>query len=195
MRRARLLAVLATVIGGGVAVIASTQTWLDVTLDDGAAHTLAVPGASAVPVLAPLGLTALALGLALTVVGPVLRYVFGVIALAAGGMLLALVWSVAVNPPVSAVASTVTEATGLSGLGAVSSLVARIDATVWPWAGLAGSLLITAAGIITLATAHRWRGAGRRYRADTTVPGPAASRPHDAIDSWDDLSHGADPTA
>ena len=54
-----------------------------------------------------------------------------------------------------------------------------------------------AAGAFTLATAHRWRGAGRRYRTDAPSAVPAAqatSRPHDAIDDWDDLSRGEDPT-
>ena len=52
------------------------------------------------------------------------------------------------------------------------------------------------AGTVTLVTAHRWRAGGRRYQRDATPAGAATgSRPHDAIDSWDDLTHGADPTA
>ena len=197
-RRARLIAVLAIVIAGGTAVISSTQTWLDVTLNDGAADTLAVPGTAAVPVLAPLGLAALALGLALTITGRVLRYVFGVLAVAIGASLLALTWPVATELPVTAVASTVTEATGLSGTTAVAALVAEITATPWPWVTLVAAALLVAGGAFTLATAHTWRGSGRRYRTDTPAagaPGTAGSRPHDAIDSWDDLSRGADPTA
>ncbi|MBD7957875.1 Trp biosynthesis-associated membrane protein [Microbacterium sp. Sa4CUA7] len=197
-RRARLMAVLAIVVAGGAAVISSTQTWLHVTLTDGAADSLAVPGTAAVPVLAPLGLAALALGLALTIVGRVLRYVFGVIAIAIGASLLALVWPVAIDLPLPAVAATVTEATGLSGLEAVSALVAEITATAWPWVALVAAVVLIAGGAFTLATAHTWRGSGRRYRTDTPAAGTggtAGSRPHDAIDSWDDLSRGADPTA
>jgi len=195
-RRARLLAVLASLVAGGAAVISSTQTWLDVTLDDGAAHVLAVPGAAAVPVLAPLGLAALALGLALTIVGRVLRYIFGAIAVAIGVLLLTLSWPVAVDPPVTAVAATVTETTGLSGTAAVSALVAGITVTPWPWVTVAAAVVLVLGGIWTLVSAHRWKGSGRRYRTDAAVAsGPAASRPHDAIDSWDDLSRGTDPTA
>ncbi|MCR2792634.1 Trp biosynthesis-associated membrane protein [Microbacterium sp. zg.Y625] len=195
-RRARLMAVLAMVVAGGTAVISSTQTWLDVTLTDGAAHVLAVPGAAAVPVIAPLGLAALALGLALTIVGRVLRYVFGAIAVAVGGLMLALTWPVAVDPPVTAAASTVTETTGLSGTEAVSALVAGMAVTPWPWVTVVAAVILVVGGVWTLASAHRWTGAGRRYRTEATaVAGPASSRPHDAIDSWDDLSRGTDPTA
>ncbi len=62
MRRARSTAVLAMLAAGALGVIASTQTWIDVTLDDGAQQTLAVAGADALPVLTPLSLAALALG-------------------------------------------------------------------------------------------------------------------------------------
>ncbi len=47
MRRGRSTAVLAMLAAGAIGVIASTQTWIDVTLDDGAQQTLAVPGAEA----------------------------------------------------------------------------------------------------------------------------------------------------
>jgi len=195
-RRARLLAVLAIVVAGGTAVISSTQTWLDVTLTGTAGDALAVPGTAAVPVLAPLGLAALALGLALTIVGRVLRYVFAVVAVAIGGLLLTLTWPVASDPPVTAVASTVTEVTGLSGTEAVSALVAQIAATPWPWVTLIAAAVLSLGGVWTVVSGHRWKSAGRRYRTDAaSTAGPASSRPHDAIDSWDDLSRGTDPTA
>ncbi|APZ34570.1 peptidase [Microbacterium aurum] len=200
--RARMLAVLAIITGGAVAIISSTQTWLEVTLSAGATAALAVPGASALTLLAPFSLAALALGLALTVVGRVLRYVFGVLAAAIGGTLVVGAWGVATTHPLDAVASAVTEATGLSGPDAVASLVQTIDGTAWPWLTVVAGALVAVGGVLTLATAHTWRGAGRRYRtdADRTATAASSPRPHDAsrdhaIDSWDDLSHGDDPTA
>ena len=80
IRRARLLCVVLVVLCGALGVISSTQTWLTVELQDAAHHVLDVPGASAVPVLAPLSLAVLALGAALSIVGPALRYVFGALA-------------------------------------------------------------------------------------------------------------------
>ena len=68
--------------------------------------------------------------------------------------------------------------------------------------GLINGVMWFVAGVFVLATAHAWSRTGRRYRTDE-VERPAAasgSRPHDAagsraIDDWDDLSRGEDPTA
>ncbi|GAB2837041.1 Trp biosynthesis-associated membrane protein [Microbacterium insulae] len=195
IRRARLVAVVALVACGAIAVISSTQTWLTVVLDDGAAHALDVPGAAAIPVLAPLGLAVLALGGALSIVGPVLRYVFGALSVAIAVILGSLTGAIVFAHPVGAVASTVTEATGITGAAAVAELVSAITPTPWPVLTLATTVVLAGAGVFTLATAHRWRGSGRRYRTDEArAAAPATSRPHDAIDSWDDLSRGEDPT-
>ena len=194
-RRFRSVSVLLILGGGAFALIASTQTWLDAVLSDTVAEPLAVAGATAVPLLAPLSLAALALSLALTIVGPVLRYAFAVIAVAIGASLMASAWRIVAERPVDAVASAVTEATGLTGAETVAALVSQIVATPWPMLTIAASLLIVAGGVLTLATAHRWPGAGRRFRTENAAENRrAGSRPHDAIDSWDDLTRGDDPT-
>lgn len=195
MRRARLLAVVVTVACGAIGVISSTQTWLTAVLDDGAEHALEVPGASAIPVLAPLSLAVLALGAALSIVGLVLRYVFGALSVLIGLVLAWLSAQVAFARPVSAVASVVTESTGIAGESSVSDLVASITATPWPAITLAGWVLLVAAGLYTVATARKWTATGRRYRTEESARSAAGgSRPHDAIDDWDDLSRGEDPT-
>lgn len=199
--RARSIAVLAIVLGGAAAIIGSTQPWLSVTLRAGATEPLSVPGASALPLLAPLSLAALALGLALTVVGRVLRYVFGVLATVIGATLLVGAARVGIEHPLDAVAAVVTTSTGLSGSAAIADLVESIGGTPWPFVAAVAGAAIAAGGILTLVTAHRWRSGGRRYRRDAVgEQGPSGPRPHDAssdraIDSWDDLSHGDDPTA
>ncbi|MET0734892.1 MAG: Trp biosynthesis-associated membrane protein [Microbacterium sp.] len=200
IRRARLLAVVAAVAAGALGVISSTQTWLTVVLADGAEHALTVPGAAAVPVLAPLSLAVLALGAALSIAGLVLRYAFGGLTVAIAAVLGVLSWQVAAAPGLGHVASTVTTATGLTGTAALTELVSSITASAWPAVTVASSLVLFAAGVLTLATANRWRGSGRRYQTDSAPAGaaeaaPAASRPHDAIDDWDDLSRGEDPTS
>lgn len=196
--RARLIAVATIVLAGAIGIISSTQTWLTVVLADGGDHALPVPGAAAVPVLAPLSLAVLALGGALSVVGLVLRFVFGALTVVVAVVLGALTAQIVLAPPVTAVAATVTTATGITGTEAVTALVLAITSTPWPAVTLVAWIALLAAGLLTLATARRWRGSGRRYRTDAATPataGPAASRPHDAIDSWDDLSRGDDPTA
>ncbi len=109
-------------------VISSTQTWLVAVLDDGAPHELTVTGAAAVPVLAPLSLAVLALGGALSIVGLVLRYAFGALTVAIAGLIGFLSGQVAFTAPVSAVASTVTAATGITGAEAVGALVEEVAA-------------------------------------------------------------------
>jgi hypothetical protein len=194
-RRARLLGVVAMLAAGALSVIAATQTWLVVTLDDGSAQALEVAGSAALPVLTPLGLAVLALGAALSIVGTVLRYVFGVLGAVVALVLGALAGTIAVTAPVSAAASTVTGATGIAGLEGVSGLVASISATPWPAVTTAAQVLLLAGAVWTLATARAWRsGASRRYDAVAADGARGASRPHDAIDSWDDLSRGQDPT-
>nr|WP_276512037.1 Trp biosynthesis-associated membrane protein [Microbacterium thalassium] len=192
-----MLSVLAILAAGAVGVMSSTQVWLDVVLADGASEPLTVSGADAVAVLTPLSLAALALGAALSVVGLVLRYAFGVITLAIAATLLVLTWRVAADQPVDAVTSAVTAATGITGAAAIADLVVSITATPWPAVALAAWVVLAAAGVFVLATARRWGIGDRRYRTDAAPAAPAggaASRPHDAIDSWDELSRGEDPT-
>jgi len=199
-RRTRTLAVLAAVLGGCLAVIGSTQPWLEATLRDGAHAVLPVPGTEALPLVTPLGLAALALGLALSIVGTVLRYAFGAIGVLIGGSLFAASLRVALTAPPEAVVGVVADTTGLTGVAAVEALVSGIAVTAWPWITAAGAILIAAGGVLTLVTARSWRSTARRYRTDAAAEaaGPRGSRPHDShdpIDSWDDLSRGADPTA
>lgn len=196
-RRSRLLVVILTVACGALGVISSTQTWLNVTLDDGAGHQLAVAGAAAVPVLAPLSLAVLALGAALSIIGVVLRYVFGVLSALIGGVLAWLTGQVAFLTPTHAVAATVTESTGIAGDEGVSDMIAAIAPTPWPTVTVVVWVVLVGAGVITIVTAATWARTGRRYRTEDAAGSGArgGSRPHDAIDDWDDLSRGEDPTA
>nr|WP_274638273.1 Trp biosynthesis-associated membrane protein [Microbacterium bovistercoris] len=190
--RARLLAVVVIVLCGALGVISSTQTWLTVALSGGAGADLTVSGAAAVPVLAPLSLAVLALGIALSIAGVVLRYIFGalaaVIAVAQGWLAAQVVFT----HPVSAVARTVTDATGITGEQPVSALVASITASPWPAITLVVWILLAVAGVFVLVTARRWPVSGRKYRTDAAKAHDAG--PLDAVDSWDELSRGEDPT-
>lgn len=205
IRRARLLSVLTTLLVGAIGVISSTQTWLVVVLDDGGMHELTVAGAAAVPVLAPLSLAVLALGGALSIAGRVLRYAFGVLTVAIACTLGFLSMQVVFTVPASAVAGAVTAATGITGTDAVAALVASITATPWPALTSLACIVLLAGGVFILVTARTWGTSGRRYEPDAAEHGAepqnsgsaeaAASPPFDAIDSWDNLSRGADPTA
>ncbi len=191
-RRGRSIGVLGLLLAGGVGIIASTQTWLTVVRAD-AGDPIVVAGAEAMPLLAPLSLAVLALGAALALVGRVLRHVLAVLALAAGVLLAWWTAEILVAAPLSAVAPTVTQATGLAGGTAVADTIASIEPSAWPVIALVGWVILIVAAGFAVATAHRWRTGGRKYRTDG-APHAEHEGPVDAIDSWDDLSRGTDPT-
>jgi hypothetical protein len=192
VRRGRSLSVSGFLLGGAIGIISSTQTWLTVQRADAGADIL-VPGASAVPLLAPLSLAVLALGAALSITGRALRLVFGVLA---GATALLLGWTtlqLLLTAPVSAVRSTVTETTGLAGGDALSDVVKAIVPTAWPVIALVGWVVLLAASVVVLHTGRAWKKGGRRYATDAAPSTPTAG-PVDAVDSWDELSRGTDPT-
>ncbi|WP_227468381.1 Trp biosynthesis-associated membrane protein [Microbacterium sp. YJN-G] len=192
LRRARMLAVLGFLIPGGVGIISSTQTWITVHRTD-AAEPLQIAGADALVLLAPLSLAVLALGAALSIAGRALRYVFAVLAAGGAAVLIAGTAALVIAPPLSAAAPALSEATGLAGEKTLRSLVAEIEPTGWPVAALCAWILLLTASVFILATAHAWQAGGRRYRqADETHQ--HTTGPLDPIDSWDELSHGTDPT-
>lgn len=190
-QRGRSLSVSGFLLAGAIGIISSTQTWLTVERAD-AGEAILVPGASALVLLAPLSLAVLALGAALSIAGKAVRLVFGVLAAAAA---LFLGWStlqLLVGEPLGAVAATVTEVTGLAGGGAVHEVVATIVPSAWPYIALVGWLILLAASVVVLTTWRGWKAGGRRYRTDHVDA--AHDGPVDAVDSWDDLSRGTDPT-
>mgnify|MGYP003645240260 CR=1 FL=1 len=226
VRRARFITVLLLLAAGSLLLIASTQTWFVVVLRESPDTPLEVSGSAAMPVLAPLALAALALAAATSIAGRFMSYVSAILAILLGVALVVLLWSPSTGDTASAIAPTVTEATGIAGTDAVAALVRRVETTPWPVIALVLSAALLLIGLFAVATAHTWRRTGRRYRTDSTArsagaatrsaggatrtagattqaddptaPGTGApstpGEPLDAIDSWDDLSHGSDPT-
>ncbi|MFK4760746.1 Trp biosynthesis-associated membrane protein [Microbacterium sp. ZW T5_45] len=191
-RRGRSIGVSGLLLGGAIGIISSTQTWLTVQRADAGAEIL-VPGASALPLLAPLSLAVLALGAALSITGRTLRLVFGVLAAATAVLLGWSTLQLLVGPSVSAVGATVTETTGLAGDEGLADVIAGIVPTPWPWIALVGWVILLAASVVVLITWRGWKTGGRRYQTDAAARA-VATGPVDAIDSWDELSRGTDPT-
>ncbi len=189
-RRGRALTALLFVIAGGIGIISSTQTWFTVVRVDGAAD-VPVAGADAMPVLAPLSLAVLALSAAIAIVGPVMRIVFAIIAMLIAGSLGTATLVVALEHPVSAVASTLSELVGLMGEEALAPMIASITGTPWPCIALVAWVILFLGGIFALLTARHWKVGGRRFQTSSSTPHDG---PIDAVESWDDLSHGTDPT-
>lgn len=191
-RRGRLYAVLGFLLAGGIGIISSTQTWVTVVRAD-AGEPLAVAGGVAMPLLTPLTLAVLALGAALSIAGPALRYVFALLGLGGAVALIAGTLPLVVDPPLGAVAPALTEATGLSGERTLRGIVDGLEPGGWPVAALGAWVVLVLACVLVLATAHRWKAGGRRYEQAGEAH-HAAAGPLDPVDSWDELSHGTDPT-
>ncbi|WP_100812947.1 Trp biosynthesis-associated membrane protein [Microbacterium lacus] len=215
LRRARFTTVLLLLAAGALLLIASTQPWFVVVLRESPDTPLDVSGSAAVPVLAPLALAALAVAAATSIAGRFLSYAAAVLAMLLGLALTVLLWAPSTGDTAAAISPSVTEATGIAGADAVAALVRRVEATAWPLIALVLSLVVFGIGLFAIATAHAWPQAGRRYRTDSRArsgddpargdrggrsagePDEASAghaAPLDAIDSWDDLSHGSDPT-
>lgn len=212
VRRARFITVLLLLAAGSLLLIASTQTWFVVVLRESPDTPLEVSGSAAMPVLAPLALAALALAAATSIAGRFMSYASAILAVLLGVALVVLLWAPSTGDTANAIAPTVTEATGIAGADAVAALVRRVETTPWPVIALVLSVALLLIGLFAVATAHTWRRTGRRYRTDSPTRSPGAAmqvsdptasgagspstpaEPLDAIDSWDDLSHGSDPT-
>jgi uncharacterized membrane protein (TIGR02234 family) len=220
-RRAKYTSMLAVVVGAGLALLASTQPWITVHLAAAANHAgdVVVQGSAAAPALTALSLAGLALAAALAIAGPVVRIV-----LAALGVLIAvsitLSAGIALGDPVQAAAAAITSASGVSGGSSVARLAKSVDVSVWPWVAILGGVVIAVASVAVIVTSRSWPGPSRRYQAVRfedaggqqtgevpdvlAAPDPAAPSdrtgqgvPIDrdtAIDSWDELSRGEDPT-
>ena len=193
-RRVKMLAMVLPIAVAAIALLAWSQTWIEVTLDDD--RVLAVGGGVAAPAIPPLAIAGLALVGALALAGIVFRVILGLMQAVLGVGIVASA-AVALADPVLAASSSITEATGIEGSSSVREIVTQSVSTAWPVVALAVGLAAIVVGIGISATAHHWPGRVRKYDAlrtvDTAPQAPGDGR-HD-VDAWDALSDGDDPTA
>lgn len=192
-KRTRNMLIMTTLAVSAVALLAWTQDWFTISVAHSAHGTtsLDVPGKTAAPATAALGLAGLALGGALSLGGRILRIIFGAIEAVLGASLIAAVVST-VSDPAGASRESVTELTGVSGTDAVHDLVLSSSPTVWPYVAVAAGILLVVLGIAVCVTVRTWPQPGHKYDADSSR---APSGVPDAVDSWDELSRGEDPTS
>lgn len=197
-KRLKLLLIVAVLAGSGLALLAWTQTWVEVDVTGAAAAShLSVSGSTAAPAVSALALAGIALAGALTIAGRVIRLVLGALAVLLG--LSVLVSALApLTDSAAASAPAVTAVTGVAGEAALRADIGHTVLTAWPWVAVLAAVLLAAAGILVLSTAGRWPGPTRRYQtrfaAEAGKPG-AAPAGSDAVGDWDQLSRGDDPTA
>jgi uncharacterized membrane protein (TIGR02234 family) len=197
--RMKLPAIVGILAGSGLALLAWSQTWFAVHLVDGAAAggatTLEVGGAVASPAVAALALAGLALAGALAIAGPLIRIVLGLLATLLGGCLV-LAASVSLADPVAAVSAAIAGATGVAGAQPTAELVDSVEQTAWPSTAIAAGVVVALAGLLVVVTGRTWP-TSRRYGGGVrlTADGSRGAAPSDrAVDDWDGLSRGDDPT-
>jgi uncharacterized membrane protein (TIGR02234 family) len=172
--RLKLLLVVAVLLGSALALLAWTQTWVTTTIfsHSGGAQQLVIDGATAAPALTALALAGLALGGALTIAGPVIRIILGVLEVLLGVSVGISAFG-AVTDPTAASSAAVTAATGVAGKQAGDGVVAT-SLTLWPYVAIAAALIMVLAGIAVVATSSRWPGPTNRFQATRLEPVTAA---------------------
>jgi uncharacterized membrane protein (TIGR02234 family) len=203
----KYLAILLALAGSGLALAASTQNWYSYRLaaSSGHAGVIVATGSNAAPAIAALSVAGLAFAAALALAGPVLRYILSALGLVLAASIIGSTVS-AMHDPVGSGIGVITGATGVAGDASVRALVEHADGTAFPVLALVGGILIALGAVVVIATSHLWPRASRRYAAVRTErvasaeDGPvsevdARTRARDAaIDDWDELSRGDDPT-
>ena len=182
--RERFATVLGVLVAGAGAVLASTQTFATATVA-GVREPVVVAGQAVAPALAPLGIVALALGIALTIAGRAARIVLGALLVLLGAGIVATAFPSVLDDA----AGTRAAITTVTGVTDVASLVLTRSGTPWPAVGTAAGVLAAILGVVVLVRARRWTTGGRRFRSD--APPEHATDP---ISEWDALSRGSDPT-
>jgi uncharacterized membrane protein (TIGR02234 family) len=205
-RTLKLRLVLLVIAASGLALLAWSQVWIDVTVAQGSSTVqLPISGSTAAGALSALALAGIALAGALTIAGPVIRVVLGVLEVLLG-FSVSLGSGLAIGNPAAASASAVTKATGIAGNVSIQDGVTAATLTPWAFAGFAAGVVMAATGVGILVTSRRWPGATSRYQAvrfepadgmpGTQAPGPVgADEREDAVTTWDGLTRGDDPTA
>jgi hypothetical protein len=219
------MTILGVVVLSGLVFLAWSQPWgsLAVTGDAGTTKVIEVPGATAAPALAALGLAGLALAAALAIAGPVIRIVLGALQILVGASIV-LSGTGPLLDPVAAGAPVVTSSTGVAGIESIRAIASSQQVTPWAVVTIALGVLLAGVGVMIAGTTTRWPASGRRYQAvrfadesgttlgadqllELTEDGahgtPGAESPDEAavrrkaasVDNWDSLSQGKDPTA
>jgi hypothetical protein len=175
VRRSRPLVVVLGLAVAGLVMLSWTQTWFTVHLDHSAAvvESVAADGATVVPQYTAVAIASLALFLAMTIAGRVVRVVLAVVQVLLGVAVVVTGIS-ALSDPVAAARSAVGSVAGVSDIGAVRQVVTSVDVTIWPAVGIVGGVLAALLGVAVLVVQRSWPGPSRKY-GDAGTPGSASA--------------------
>ncbi|MFJ3956544.1 Trp biosynthesis-associated membrane protein [Arthrobacter sp. NPDC090010] len=191
----KALVVLITVLIAVAAFGTTTQSWINVIpASDGVRMPeIHVPGSKAATAVTALAVVGVAGAIASSIAGRIARWVIAAaIALAGAGIVAA--GSTVLSDPKAAAQGEIARQTG------VSNGPAQLALTAFPsLAVVAGGLLVLCALWLILASRHwvtrsKYDAGTRRSAAVAPVDEADDGEPLDAIDSWDRLSRGEDPS-
>ena len=186
--RLKLISLVGIALLAGLVFADWSQNWFTLTVQG---KPFPVSGQVAGAALSALALASLALIAALAIAGRFFRVVLGIL-LALLGVCVIAVSAFAIGNPVVAATSAITKATGVAGTESVSKLVTATSITAWPVVAIVLGVLLTLLGLAIAPTARSWPDSGRKYsRSRLAVPD---SETPDAVQEWDALSEGDDPT-
>jgi hypothetical protein len=193
-RRLKSLGILAVLAVSALVFLAWTRTWFvfSVTADQTQGVPVEATGEAAAPALAALGLAGLAAGAALGIAGRVFRVILGALVILIGGSVL-LSAVLALADPIGSASSAISTATGIAGADSVAGVVASVEVSPWPAVAAVVGGVLALVGLGVLVTSGRWPGPSRKYEA-VRFEHADDGAPLDAVDSWDELSRGDDPT-
>lgn len=187
--RAVVVVLLLGVVGFGLSALPWGSAAVATVL---AEQTVSVSGAAAAPVTTAVSLAVLATGLAVAISGRWVARLCAVVLVALGGLLTAASVGFLLDPEPRLLAA----AAAVTG---VRELAGDLALTVWPYVTAVLGLLVAASAVLVLRIPTT--AAGRRFEraegvsAPDTAPGPAKDDRVQAMDDWDALQRGEDPTA
>lgn len=182
-RRGLTTAALICLAGGALMLFAVGRAWVSFQVAEPGLASLAgrASGHDVASIVFGLGLVGLAGTAALPATRGRVRGVVGVLLIAAAVATVVAVVLVAADP------SGLLEPVATRQVGHAGARVSDVHLSGWPWAALAGGLLVAAAGAFTIWFGRSWPAMGRRY--------DRRPRPTGELDMWDAIDRGEDPTA
>ncbi len=198
-RRIKLTHIVVVLLASALAILSWTQTWgyVEISLSSIVQERIEVTGATAAPALTALALAGLALAGALTIAGPVIRVILGLLEILLG-LSVFLSAFLAVSNPALASSAAVTAATGIAGTKSILDGVVDETTTLWPFIALGAAVLMSVAGVGITVTAKRWPGPTARYQAARFEPAGSTDTAEggagNPLGDWDELSRGRDPS-
>jgi hypothetical protein len=187
-RQLKLSLIVSSATLSALTLLSWTQQWFTVALDDG--QELLISGDMAAPALSALALAGLVLVGALSIASVLFRFVFAALQFLIG-LAVVLSASVAIGSPVAVSAGAISAATGVAGAASILDLVSRTDQTAWPWLTVVFGVLAALVAMVIAATARLWSSSSRKYQPVRFEP---VGDHQNAVDDWDSLTGGNDPT-